>query len=565
MALGLRLSLLILLASLPIFLIQILHDIERRKTREAAIQSTAETLAGLVAARQDRIVEGSRLLLIAASYLQAVREKDAERCNARLREITEQVPELTAMAVLSPTGERWCVSLVGTGGLNVADREYFQATIRSGTMQTSDYIVGRQTGEGSIAFTYPARGPTGDIESVIFLAFRTSVLSRALNEPALPAGAVVALLGRDGVVAARWPDPAEWMGQDLSSSEVSVRAIKDRRGRMRGTAEWAGPGEYAFAFAPMNPPANLTVVLGLPLTAALQEAERIFWREVGWTTLIFALTALLAMLGAHVLVGKPIRQLSASVDALAQGDFSSGGSASVRGSRELNSLAERFEAMARALEQRQSQLIEAVKHKELLIKEVNHRVKNSLQLVASLLGLQRANIKDPEARRQFDEAGRRINTVAQIHQRLYQDEDVDHVSFDRYLQELCGELESAMGGTGKISIVCETVPCHLSTDKLIPLALVVNELITNAFKYSYPDAQGEIIRVGCRVDRDTLIISVADDGIRLPENFNPASSNGLGMKMITGLVKQLRASLEVVQNPTGKTFVIKVPRGEESI
>ena len=564
MALGLRLSLLILLASLPVFLIQIVHDIELRKNREDAILNTAETLASLVAARKDRIVEGSRLLLIAASYLQATREKNAEQCNVRLREITEQVPELTAMAVLSPTGERWCFSLTGTGGLNLADREYFQATIRSGTMQTSNFIVGRQTGEGSIVFTYPIRGPTGDIESVVFLAYRTSVLSRMLNEPTLPTGAVVALLGRDGVVAARWPDPANWVGKNLSSSNVIVRAINDRRGKLRGVAEWAGPGEYAFAFAPVNPPTNLTVVLGLPLTAALQEAESIFWREVGWTTLIFALAAVLAMIGAHLMVGRPIRQLSVSVDALAQGDFKSSQSASVRGSKELNSLAVHFMDMAKSLEQRQSQLVEAVKHKELLIKEVNHRVKNSLQLVASLFGLQRANIKDPEARRQFDEAGRRINTVAQIHQRLYQDENVDNVSFDRYLQELCRELNSVMGGAGKISIVCETAPCHLPTDQVIPVALMINELITNAFKYSYPGERDGMIRVECRPERDILIISVADDGIRLSEDFDPASSKGLGMRMITALAKQLRASLEVVQNPTGKSFVIKVPLRKES-
>jgi hypothetical protein len=134
--------------------------------------------------------------------------------------------------------------------------------------------VGRQTGEGSIVFT-TVRGPNGAIASVLFLAYRTSVLSRMLNDPPLPGGAVVALLGRDGVVAARWPDPDQWVGKNLNSSDVVARAVSDRRGKLRGAADWAGQGEYALAFAPMRPPSNLTVLVGLPLTAELQEAESI--------------------------------------------------------------------------------------------------------------------------------------------------------------------------------------------------------------------------------------------------------------------------------------------------
>ena len=131
-----------------------------------------------------------------------------------------------------------------------------------------------------------------------------------------------------------------------------------------------------------------------------------------------------------------------------------------------------------------------------LLKEVNHRVKNSLQLVASLLGLQRARIKDPEARRQFDEAGRRINTVAKIHQRLYKDENVDRVAFDKFLQDLCDELNTAVGDGHKVTVSCEASSCQLPTEDVIPLALIVNELVTNALKYSYPDGDGAI-RVSC--------------------------------------------------------------------
>ena len=117
MTLGTRLILLILLAAVPVFLIHIVSDYEIRESRKATVVRSAETLAGLVAARQDRIVEGARLLLEASSHLQSVREKNSEACNRRLRDIAAKVQELTAMAVLTPQGERWCLSLPAGGGL----------------------------------------------------------------------------------------------------------------------------------------------------------------------------------------------------------------------------------------------------------------------------------------------------------------------------------------------------------------------------------------------------------------------------------------------------------------
>ena len=380
-----------------------------------------------------------------------------------------------------------------------------------------------------------------------------------LEDPVFTEGEFVALLDQNRIVGAKWPERDKWVGRDLSSSGVVRSAVANRRGVIAATEDWAGVGEYAFAFAPMQLPTNLTVLVGVPLTAALRVSEMLFWKELAWTTLVFILAALLAMVGAHFMIGRPLRALRASVDAVARGDFQSRQSILVRGSTELRSLAAHFETMARSLETRQSQLLEALQQKELLLKEVNHRVKNSLQIDASLFGLQRTQIKDPEARRQFEQAGRRINTVAQIHQRLYQDEEVDIVSFDRFLQELCDDLNSAMGGHERLTIVCEASPCRLPTDQAVPLALALNEIITNAFKYAYaPDASGEI-RVACRNADDALVLSVSDDGLPLPDNFDPAKSSGLGMRMITALAKQLRATLEVVRHSKGKSFVLKIP------
>jgi two-component sensor histidine kinase len=555
-SLGFRLILLILLAAVPVFVIQIFHDINLRKEQVGQITRNSETMAGLAAARLDRVVDGARLLLIASAHLQSIREKRPIECGQRLKEIASHAPELTALAVLSTEGDRWCVSIENSAPMNLRDRAYFQDTLRTGSMRASDFIVGRQTGEGSLVFTYPQMA--GDrVESVVFAAYRTSVLSKLLSNLPLSPESFVLVVDKKGVVAARWPDPERWMGRDLSQAPVVQRAIKERVGALNATPEFTNK-EYAFAFRPMQAPTELTVLAALPLSDALRETEAAFWKNVGLTTLVFALAILIALLGTRLTVTRPIRELQNFADELSKGNFLAPAPASKAESRELRELALHFQEMARSLQERQQQLMEAVQQKEILLKEVNHRVKNSLQLVASLFGLQRASIRDPEAKRQFQEAGRRINTVAQIHQRLYQDENVNEVALDRFLKDLCADLQNILGREG-ISLECQAAPCQLTTDKVIPVALIANELITNAYKYSYDEGSRGVIRVICEQEPGNIAVSVSDDGKPLPEGFDPTGNTGLGMKMILALTKQLRGELEIIRSSPGKIFVLKIP------
>jgi two-component sensor histidine kinase len=203
-------------------------------------------------------------------------------------------------------------------------------------------------------------------------------------------------------------------------------------------------------------------------------------------------------------------------------------------------------------------LAEALAQKELLLKEVNHRVKNSLQLVASLLNLQRSRVTDPEAKRQFEDAVRRVSAVAQVHQRLYGDEHVDKVALDTFLVDLCRDLNQ-MAHAGTVMVECTADPCVLPTEQVIPLALIVNELVANAFKYSFPEGGDGLIRLRCEATPGAVVLSVSDDGRPFPVGFDPAQGTGLGMKMIAALVRQLRATLAIEPQPKGKRIKLHVP------
>jgi two-component sensor histidine kinase len=119
-----------------------------------------------------------------------------------------------------------------------------------------------------------------------------------------------------------------------------------------------------------------------------------------------------------------------------------------------------------------------------------------------------------------------------------------------------------LGDEGKVSVSCHAQACYLPTQEVIPVALIANELITNAFKYGYPDGGGGAIRVTCEKEEGAIVLTVSDDGTALPADFEPAASNGLGMKMITSLAKQLRATLDIVRLDPGKAFRLRVPNSE---
>jgi two-component sensor histidine kinase len=203
------------------------------------------------------------------------------------------------------------------------------------------------------------------------------------------------------------------------------------------------------------------------------------------------------------------------------------------------------------------ELRRSIQQKDLMLREVNHRVKNSLQLVSSLLRLESRQITDPVTRRHFDEACARVATIARVHERLYKTDKVGVVEFGQFLRDLCADLShSAMIEQGHhIEVKADTR--ELPTDKVIPLALIVNELVTNAVKYAYPAGTHGVIQVQFSSARDGgFEVGVADEGIGLPAGFDPAATQSLGMRMVSALLGQVGAELSCASDGGGTKFTI---------
>lgn len=199
-----------------------------------------------------------------------------------------------------------------------------------------------------------------------------------------------------------------------------------------------------------------------------------------------------------------------------------------------------------------------IEHKEFMLHEVNHRVKNSLQLVSSLLNLQQSTLENAEARAHLIEADRRILAIAKIHEHLYRGSGpANKIEFAGYLRDLCAELEHTIAGGRDIHLVVAAEPLELPTDQVISLALIVNELVTNAAKYAFDGRTGGRIGVHFAAGPDGAYrLIVDDDGCGLPAGFKAGDRAGLGMKVALGLVQGIGATLEVGATGGGASFII---------
>lgn len=205
----------------------------------------------------------------------------------------------------------------------------------------------------------------------------------------------------------------------------------------------------------------------------------------------------------------------------------------------------------------EERLLGALEHQRLLVQETSHRVKNSLTLVASLLHLQARAANNDDVLSALNEASARISAIAEAHDQLWRSNASGEIDLADFLPDLCERLQVQ---APQIGLVCTIAPTLIDADRAITVGLLVTELITNAFKYAYPDKRGEV-RVGVHGSDGACEISVSDDGVGLPDGFDPvvAGRNSLGMRMVVSLVRQLKASM-TIESKNGATFAITFPQ-----
>jgi two-component sensor histidine kinase len=219
------------------------------------------------------------------------------------------------------------------------------------------------------------------------------------------------------------------------------------------------------------------------------------------------------------------------------------------------------EAADLALRESLDRLERLAAQQAILLREVNHRVANSLQLISSLIALQGRRVADPDARQMLRRAAERVDAVALVHRRLYTSNDVEFVEMDQYLAGLLEEFRRAVDSDGEDAIIELSAECvRIETDKAVSIGLIVNELVTNALKYAYPrGARGPVrVRLARAEDRRVKLV-VEDEGVGYPAASLPAKGSGLGAMIVSAMAETLHATIALDQNWRGTRFVLDVP------
>ena len=200
---------------------------------------------------------------------------------------------------------------------------------------------------------------------------------------------------------------------------------------------------------------------------------------------------------------------------------------------------------------------ELLNEKEVLLKEIHHRVKNNLQIISSLLNLQSDQVKDTSTLRVLRDSQARVRSMALIHEKLYQSKSLAKINFGEYVQSLSRDLFRSYQRTlGDIQLNVQVDEIFLDLDYAIPCGLILNELMTNALKYAFPNGRNGVILVELRAGPDqTLSLKVADDGVGLPSGLDILKNKSLGLQLINSLVKQIDGAL-LVENSAGTAFQV---------
>jgi len=208
----------------------------------------------------------------------------------------------------------------------------------------------------------------------------------------------------------------------------------------------------------------------------------------------------------------------------------------------------------------EEQIRNSLKEKEILLKEIHHRVKNNLQIISTLLDLQSDSFVEDQSRRFFEDCQNRIRTMAMIHEKLYEARDFVSIDFGEYLKSLIDSLFTTYVSNRRITRTVEAGDLVLEIDDAIPCGLIVNELVSNSMKYAFPEGRTGNLTVRLQVGYDDRIaLTVGDNGVGLPPDLDFRATETLGLQLVNMLVKQLRGEIELEKGP-GTIFRITFRR-----
>ncbi len=349
-SLRIRVLLLVLLAALPGVGLVLYADSKERRYLAAQAEENALRLVRIVAADQERLIEGAHHLLIALAQLPQVRGGDPRECSALFADLLRQYPFYTGFLATTSNGDAFCSAPPSLGQLvTFADRLWYQRIVQAREFVVGEYQIGRLSGKAVIVLGYPVLDATARLQGVVATALDLAWLNRLATEAELPPGSALTVMDRNGTILARHPDPEKWVGKSFSNAPIFRDVLSQREGTARAVGMDGTRRLYAFAPLGGGRDTGAYVSIGIPIAIAFAGADQALRRNLVGLGLVAALALGAAWSAGGLFILRPVNALVHATERLAANDLAAR-TGLPYGRGEVSQLARAFDEMAAALE-----------------------------------------------------------------------------------------------------------------------------------------------------------------------------------------------------------------------
>jgi two-component sensor histidine kinase len=487
----------------------------------------------------------------------AVLDPAGEACGQLMQRSFATNPGTTFVGLIEPPGVSRCNNYGRV--IDFTPSEESRALFADPRGDVRFNPAGDISGEAVVILSEPVYAPGGDFRGFVSISYPASRLrdGESVSPPNAPA--VVLFNARGEVLSTTAPDR-------LASVLPDGRPLADLAGRraLEFSAPSAGGEVRDYAVVPIAPGRAYALGSWVAPSGGLGQDWPIL-ATMAFPFVMWAVSLTVALVALHQLVIQPIRELGRRMKGFADGRQIVGGQMLPQAPGEISEISETFDTMVRRIIRDEADLENTLFEREVLLKEVHHRVKNNLQLMSSILNMQSRKVRSEEARQALRDVQERLRSLASIHRGLYQAPELAHVEVDELLRDIAGQLialapEPLDGARPQLAL--DSV--RLVPDQAAPLAMMAAEMMTNALKYMGPDGAGHrhvgmALRKERTSEEETVVVEVSNS-IRPGSAEDPPE--GLGRRLIEVLAQQLGGRVDTVLTEDRHTVSVRfVPTG----
>jgi two-component sensor histidine kinase len=550
MSLRFRLSVLVAIAVAPPLALTAYNTYAWRNVLERNAETDLLASAHLVSAELSQLLNGARDIMLTLVKHPAVPGRE-EECTAYFKAVIADLPIYREAAVVDRDAKFHCSTIPIPPTLDVRDRPYFREPLQTGQLTVGTLTIGRVTGERSIHVSMPYRNRDGGFEGVVVLILNPEKIAQQFAARPWQLNHRIAVFDREGSLVLSAPPEEASTARRLGTQLFERAGNTPTAGTI--TIETGQGSQEIVAFVPVSEaPKSLVVAVSIDRDVALANV-----RATAWRSIILGLIALVIAVGgiwfaSHILIRRPVLAMVDTARRREAGDMGAQ-FPTLPSSSELGQLSAALAGMS----QKVDRLLE---QQSFLMRELQHRVMNSLNILSSLLMLQSKYAVEPAVREQLGRARERVIAMGSVYRHLYNIDTVGRLEFGELLKMICSESERAYVGAGRPAITCEADRLEVSGSQATSLAVLAHELITNALKHAYPQGQPGPISVRLqRTEDGSVEFRFADRGRGMPPGLNIDQPNSLGFKVITATARQFGGTITINRLDPGTEFVIRLP------